>query len=180
MAKPKNTYKCTACGNIVMRWAGQCPHCSEWNTIEEYIEPIGTPAKVAAEKAKNRTVNTLKLKDVSVKDDPRIITGITEFDRVVGCGLVVDSLTIITGAPGSGKSSVLSTISDKMLSLGKTVVYASGEESASQIKARADRLKLKNIGEMYISDERFTNNIDKYGKGTAEFVHIAIKNYCKK
>ena len=152
MAKPKNQYKCTACGNIVMRWAGQCPHCSEWNTIEEYIEPIGTPAKIAAAKAQSRSVAAVRLRDVQALETNRIITGITEFDRVAGGGLVNDSMTIIAGVPGVGKSTVLLSIASAVLALGKTVVYASGEESASQIKSRAERLNLEYIDDMYISD----------------------------
>jgi DNA repair protein RadA/Sms len=152
MAKQKTTYKCTSCGNIVMRWAGQCPHCSAWNTIEEYIEPVGTPAKVAAAKAQTRNVNAVRLRDVQAQETNRIVTGIAEFDRVVGGGLVNDSMTIIAGAPGIGKSSVLIGLCDKLLSLGKTVVYASGEESASQIKSRAERLNLSHSDDMYISD----------------------------
>ena len=159
VAKQKNTYKCTSCGNIVSRWAGQCPNCREWNTIEEYVEPIGTPAKVAAAKAQNYMVNAVKLMDVKVQENSRIITGNNEFDRVVGGGLVDDSMTIIAGAPGIGKSSLLLNIANLMLSLGKTVVYASGEESASQIKSRADRLKLDYIEDLYISDTTCMNDV---------------------
>lgn len=145
MAKPKIQYKCTACGNAVARWSGQCPHCSEWNTIEEYIEPIGTPAKVAAAKAQARSVNTVRLRDVQAQETNRIVTGITEFDRVVGGGLVNDSMTIIAGTPGVGKSTTILALCDKMLAIGKTVVYASGKESASQIKSRAERLRLTTL-----------------------------------
>lgn len=152
MAKQKTLYRCASCKNTVSKWSGQCPHCSEWNTIEEYIEPVGTPAKIAASKAQARKIDIVKLKDVRIQDEQRIITGISEFDRVVGGGLVTDSLTIIAGAPGSGKSTTLAHLCQKMISLGKTVVYASGEESASQIKARAERLRLEHIGELYISD----------------------------
>lgn len=159
MAKQKTTYKCTACGNIVMRWSGQCPHCSEWNTIEEYVEPIGTPAKVAAARAQTANVAAIKLKDVKAQETNRIITGITEFDRVVGGGLVNDSMTILAGCPGIGKSTILCTLVDRLLSLGKTVVYASGEESASQIKARSERLQLSHIDDMYISDTTCMNDV---------------------
>ena len=159
MAKPKTTYKCTACGGVVTRWSGQCPHCSEWNTIEEYVEPIGTPAKVAAVKAQKANVTALKLRDVKAQETNRIITEVSEFDRVVGGGLVNDSMTIIAGVPGCGKSTILLLICDKMLSLGKTVVYASGEESASQIKARSERLQLSHIDDMYISDTTCMNDV---------------------
>ena len=143
MAKQKTIYKCTACGNTVTRWAGQCPHCSAWNTIEEYIEPVGPATKQAVAKAATRTINAVRLGEVQKQETSRIITGVTEFDRVVGGGLVNDSMTIIAGAPGIGKSSLLLNLANTMLSLGKTVVYASGEESAAQIKSRAERLNLK-------------------------------------
>lgn len=159
MAKAKTTYKCTACGNLVTRWAGQCPHCHEWNTIEEYVEPVGTPAKVAAAKAITANVNALRLKDVKAQETNRIKTGIDEFDRVVGGGLVNDSMTILAGVPGIGKSTVLLALCEKFLALGKTVVYASGEESASQIKSRSERLKLSCIDDMYISDTTCMNDV---------------------
>lgn len=159
MAKAKNTYKCTSCGSIVTRWSGQCPHCAEWNTIEEYIDPVGTPAKIAAARAQMRNVNAVRLRDVHAQETNRIVTGIAEFDRVVGGGLVNDSMTIIAGCPGCGKSTTLIMLCDKLLSLGKTVVYASGEESASQIKSRAKRLNLTNIDDMYISDTTCMNDV---------------------
>jgi DNA repair protein RadA/Sms len=152
MAKQKTQYKCSSCGGIVARWSGQCPYCSEWNTIEECIEAVGTPAKVAAAKAQTRNINIVKLGDVKTQEANRIVTGIAEFDRVVGGGLVNDSMTIIAGCPGCGKSTTLIALADRMLAMGKTVVYASGEESASQIKSRAERLELENIDDMYISD----------------------------
>ena len=152
MAKQKTTYKCTACGNVVTRWAGQCPHCSAWNTIEEYIEPVGPATKQAVAKAATRTINAVRLGEVQKQETSRIITGITEFDRVAGGGLVNDSITILAGVPGIGKSTVLLSLCQAMLALGKTVVYASGEESAAQIKSRAERLNLKDIDDMYISD----------------------------
>lgn len=152
MAKPKSYHKCKECGYTTPKWVGQCPGCLEWNTMEEVVETVGTPAQKAAAKAQNRNINITRLRDVVAQETNRINTGITEFDRVVGGGLVQDSMTILAGVPGVGKSTVLLSICDAMLALGKIVVYASGEESAAQIKSRAERLKLNHIDNMYISD----------------------------
>lgn len=158
MAKPKKMHKCTNCGYTTTKWVGQCPSCKEWSTLEEYIEPVGTPASVAA-RTISSPVTAVKLKQVSAQETTRIITGISEFDRVVGGGLVNDSMTILAGCPGVGKSTVLLRIAEALLALGKTVVYASGEESASQLKARADRLKLEHIDELYVSDTTCMNDV---------------------
>ena len=143
----KTKYKCSSCGAILSKWAGKCPKCGEWNTIEE--EKIDNNKKI---NPTSKVINPVTLKDVKTHANDRIVTGINEFDRVVGGGLVDDSITIFVGSPGIGKSTTVLSICDKMISLGKTVVYASGEESASQIKSRAQRMDLKNIGDVYISD----------------------------
>ena len=158
MAKSKTMYKCSNCGATFAKWAGQCSSCGSWNTLEDYVEPVGGSAVIAA-KNQNRTVKAYQLKDIQTQTSHRIITGISEFDRVVGGGLVDDSMTILAGVPGVGKSTVLLALANKMLTLGKTVVYASGEESASQIKSRADRLKLKNIDDLYILDTTCMNDV---------------------
>lgn len=148
MAKVKTVYRCSACGATTTKWAGQCPTCKEWNTIEEST-PVATSN---VKRGISSTVTPVRLKDVSTEENTRIITGISEFDRVVGGGLVNDSMTIFAGCPGIGKSTTLLSICDRMLAIGKTVVYASGEESASQIKSRAERLELNHIDDLYISD----------------------------
>lgn len=158
MAKAKNMYKCNSCNAVVAKWTGQCPNCKEWNTLEDYIEPVGTPATIAG-KTQNRTVNAVRLGDVQAQKTNRIKTGTSEFDRVLGGGLVPDSMIVLAGVPGAGKSTLLLDICNKMLALGKTVVYASGEESAAQIKARADRLKLKYVDDLYISDTTCMNDV---------------------
>ena len=158
MAKSKTMYKCSSCGATFAKWAGQCSGCGSWNTLEDYVEPVGGSAIIAA-KNQNKTVKAYQLKDIQTQTSHRIITGISEFDRVVGGGLVDDSMTILAGVPGVGKSTVLLALAERMLTLGKTVVYASGEESASQIKSRADRLKLKNIDDLYIMDTTCMNDV---------------------
>ena len=155
MAKEKITYVCSACGHTEPRWMGKCPKCEEWNTMEE-TKPISkAPGRTSSS---NITVQSgRKIKDVTCDKDERIITGISEFDRVAGGGLVRDSITILSAPPGTGKSTLSIMLADKMLELGLKVLYASGEESASQIKSRATRLKLKHIDEMYIADQ---SNLD--------------------
>ena len=80
MAKPKTYHQCKECGYTTPRWVGQCPGCLEWNTMEEVVETVGTPAQKAAAKAQNRNINMTRLRDVVAQETNRINTGITEFD----------------------------------------------------------------------------------------------------
>lgn len=148
MAKEKKVFMCSKCGFQLSKWAGKCPECGEWNTIEEKILQ---PAKSVLTSSTSFESGH-KLKDVSKTDLSRIITGIEEFDRVMGGGLVPDSLNLLAAPPGCGKSTLSIMVADKILKAGYNVLYASGEESASQIKNRADRLKLQYTDEMYIVD----------------------------
>lgn len=153
MAKDKTIYVCSNCGCTTVRWAGRCSQCGEWNTLEEKTETkslSSTGSKISLTSGK-------KLKDVSSEKEERIKTGISEFDRVVGGGLVTDSFLLLSAPPGCGKSTLSIQVADKMIEKGYKVLYASGEESASQIKNRAKRLGLKYTDEMYISDN---SNLD--------------------
>ena len=140
MAKPKTIYLCTECGGQVSKWQGQCPHCGAWNTLVESV------AEVAAS-GKNRfsalaaTGKVQKLAEVEAAEVPRTPTGIVEFDRVLGGGLVQGAVVLIGGDPGIGKSTLLlQTLAH--LSSHKRVLYVSGEESTQQIALRAKRLVL--------------------------------------
>jgi DNA repair protein RadA/Sms len=150
MPKNKVQYKCSSCGNIVSKWMGQCSACKEWNTLEEYIAPTNAIVNKKAPNISNS--KPLQMKQVTINQNNRIFTGIDEFDRVVGGGLVDDSITILAAPPGTGKSTLCISLCDQMVKLGKTVVYASGEESASQLKARAERLNLSNSDDIYVSE----------------------------
>ena len=153
MAKNKTVYVCSACGHITSRWAGKCASCGEWNTYEEQIE-----TNVKSSITSTVTVTSgRKLKDIMVTEDDRIIIGISELDRVFGGGLVSDSFNLISAPPGCGKSTLAIQLADKMIEKGYKVLYASGEESSSQIKNRAARLKLEHTDEMYITDN---SNLD--------------------
>lgn len=148
MAKEKSVYICNSCGHQMSKWAGRCPACSSWNTIEEKIVQPTKSVMVSS----NSFQSGSRLRDVRKADVKRIVTGIEEFDRVMGGGMVPDSLNLLCAPPGCGKSTLSIMVADKMLGLGYNVLYASGEESASQIKNRADRLQLKYTDDMYIVD----------------------------
>ena len=148
MAKKKATtvYKCAECGYTQPRWLGRCPQCGAWNTLEECIaDPNSTAAAFgggAAEKAK-----PVPLASVNAQENARLVTGIAEFDRVLGGGATKRSAVLIGGEPGIGKSTLMlqtaAAISRGCAESGGTrVLYISGEESANQIKSRADRLRL--------------------------------------
>ena len=134
--KIKTIYKCNNCGYKSPKWAGKCPDCGEWNTFEEAEEPKNG-AKVVKTISKQPVS---RLVDVETGNDLRLKTGITEFDRVMGGGIVKDSVTIITSPPGGGKSTLSLMAAAALAKQGYRVLYASGEESDSQIKNRADRI----------------------------------------
>lgn len=153
MAKEKTVYICTVCGKEYPKWVGKCNECDSWNTIEEKIKsPLNFANKILDSNQHGR-----KLKDVSLSADQRIKTGIEEFDRVLGGGIVADSFNLLSAPPGCGKSTLSLMVADKLAGMGINVLYASGEESASQIKNRANRLKLQNADDIFISD---TSNLD--------------------
>lgn len=137
MAKLKSLYVCSECGYESAKWYGKCPGCGEWNTMSEEI-PVSASSK-GTKKLSVSVQPVLKLNDITGDVEKRISTGINEFDRVLGGGIVQGSLVLIGGDPGIGKSTILLQICEH---LGKTcdVLYVSGEESANQIKLRANRL----------------------------------------
>ena len=145
MAKSKiksTLYKCTECGSAQSRWLGRCPQCGEWNTLEEAIyDPNSSSAAFgnpAAEKIK-----PVPLSNVSALENSRLKTGIMEFDRVLGGGAMRRSAVLIGGEPGIGKSTLLiQSCAEIQKTAGGKILYVSGEESAGQIKSRADRLNL--------------------------------------
>lgn len=134
--KIKTVYKCSNCGYRSPKWAGKCPDCGEWNTLEE-TEETKSGAKMAKMTSKQPVS---RLAEVETGNDQRLLTGITEFDRVMGGGIVRDSVTIITSPPGGGKSTLSLMAASALAKQGHRVLYASGEESDSQIKNRADRI----------------------------------------
>ena len=150
MMKLKSIYVCTACRAEHPKWSGQCAKCHAWNTLAEDVINVGKTEKKKSAAIPVRpsvTVGDLKIKE------KRVPVGIGELDRVLGGGFMEDSLVLLAGDPGIGKSTLTLQICDKMAELGKKVLYFSGEESVGQIASRANRLKLKNeIGLINLND----------------------------
>jgi DNA repair protein RadA/Sms len=136
MAKVKTVYSCTECGGQTLKWQGQCPHCTAWNTLVETIaeKSAGSRYQSLAEASKLQ-----KLVDVEAREEPRRSTGIDELDRVLGGGLVEGAVVLIGGDPGIGKSTLLLQALG-ILAGSCNAIYVSGEESAQQIALRARRL----------------------------------------
>lgn len=140
MAKQSTVFVCSNCGNESSKWFGKCPACNEWNTC--YEEKLTTKLGGGKSNSK-RAASPVKLNEVKKQDIVRTSTGFAELDRVLGGGLVKGALTLVGGEPGIGKSTLILQICDKVKGEGK-VLYISGEESADQIKIRADRLGINN------------------------------------
>jgi len=138
VAKAKTVYSCTECGGQVSKWQGQCPHCQAWNTLVESIAEASAPKRFSGLAAPSQIV---MLSDVEAAEESRLATGISEFDRVLGGGLVPGAVILIGGDPGIGKSTLLLQALCRM-SAQHPVLYVSGEESAAQVALRAKRLSL--------------------------------------
>lgn len=136
MAKVKNVFFCQSCGYESPKWLGRCPGCGEWNSFAE--EKITVSKKTDLKLGSSKIQRPVKLSEIETLDEPRIIMPSSELNRVLGGGLVAGSLTLIGGEPGIGKSTLLL---QNILSIrNKRILYVSGEESATQLKLRADRL----------------------------------------
>ena len=142
MPKPRKRYVCQACGSVSPRWQGQCADCSEWNSLVEDSGNVVTPFAAKHDlRTGGRAVQLVGL-DAEVALPPRMPTGIAEFDRAIGGGLVAGSATLIGGDPGIGKSTLLLQAAALMSQQGRAVAYISGEEAADQVRLRARRLGL--------------------------------------
>ena len=158
MAKIKTVYICRDCGYETPKWLGKCPDCNNWNTFEEeVVQAKSTSKTVTATRTPKKVAK--KLTEVTSSKSDRIVTGINEFDRVMGGGIVKDSITIITARPGAGKSTLLLQVADCIAKKGHKVIYASGEESDSQIKNRADRILEKINDNIWVLQETNLDNV---------------------
>lgn len=150
-AKSKIIYQCSECGYESAKWAGKCPECGAWNSMQEMVrEPVSSQRSAVV-----RTAGTLSravpISEISTEDEHRYHTGLSELDRVLGGGIVKGSLVLISGDPGIGKSTLLLQICEY---LGKDlqIFYVSGEESARQIKLRAARLGVQSPNLMILTE----------------------------
>jgi len=159
MAKPKSVYRCTECGHEHPKWVGRCEACGAWNAVAE--EPAGTAVRRKGGKASGRNlpsyrrtaVPPARLRDINAESLTRWQTGLPEFDFVLGGGIVPGSMTLIGGEPGIGKSTLLLQAAARLEGTGRTVLYASGEESPDQIRLRADRLTNEDAGPVHVLGE---------------------------
>ena len=141
MAKAKTVYRCAECGAEFPKWAGRCESCQAWNTLgEEIVSPVVTSKRTAARLEPGHAVATVKLGRVTAADTPRWTTKLNEFDFVLGGGLVPGSMVLVGGEPGIGKSTLLLQVAARLETAGLSTLYVSGEESALQVRLRADRL----------------------------------------
>ncbi len=131
----KTIFACSECGYQTVRWLGKCPDCGGWNTLlEEFTSKEG--------RVVSGLITPEKIHQIEVEKVSRVATGIGEFDRVTGGGIVHGTLALMAGEPGIGKSTLLLSIAGKLSGLGKKVLYISAEESKTQVKLRAERIEI--------------------------------------
>jgi DNA repair protein RadA/Sms len=139
--KPKILFVCQECGSQQQKWLGRCPDCGAWNTlVEERAAAPGGAAPGAARYALASAGSARRYADIDLVAAARLPSGVAEFDRVLGGGIVPGSLVLLGGEPGIGKSTLLLQVAARFASQGGPVLYASGEESEHQIKSRGERL----------------------------------------
>ncbi|TFB14754.1 DNA repair protein RadA [Filobacillus milosensis] len=157
MAKTKTVYFCQECGYESPKWMGRCPACHQWNTmVEEKVRPAKSNKHSLGSVSSERKSKPSSINKITTQKEKRIETGMTEFNRVLGGGIVPGSLVLIGGDPGIGKSTLLLQVSSQLAAKQLEVLYISGEESEKQTKLRADRLGISEE-ELFIMAE---TNID--------------------
>ena len=144
MKKPETIFACQNCGHQSRKWLGKCPECGEWNSLVEERERTAKKG-LTRSGFKLRDVTAIAYSEIESQDETRISSGVTEFDRVLGGGLVPGTLVLIGGDPGIGKSTLMLQVADRLSSngAGNAVLYVSGEESERQIKLRGERLRIE-------------------------------------
>lgn len=158
MAKVKTQFLCSECGYVSPKFLGRCPNCGRWNTLVE--ERISEPKNERKSRVsfEGKSSKPQLISEVKMHEEPRFKTGMEELNRVLGGGVVDGSLVLIGGDPGIGKSTLLLQLSGQLAATDRDVLYVSGEESASQIKMRAERLQV-NSERFYLYPETDMSNI---------------------
>jgi len=164
--KIKSSFVCQNCGYVASKWIGKCPDCGEWNSLAEERMPIPSASGVVSRGLAGST--PVSFDAVASQEQSRFSSGIAEFDRVLGGGIVAGSLVLIGGDPGIGKSTLLLQVSDRLQQNNSTVLYISGEESEKQIKMRGDRLGIRAAKLFLLTEtclERILESIDQLSPG---------------
>ena len=168
MSKIMTKYVCQSCGYMSPRWTGKCPNCNEWNT---FVEEAPTPAKIARKSGGVASkIEPVALNDVSGFEDVRFKTGIVEFDRVLGGGLVCGSVVLLGGDPGIGKSTMMMQVALKLRD--KVILYVTGEESLKQIKLRAERLGTESNSVLLLPETNLEMIADVIERGNPDIVIV--------
>ena len=155
MAKEKVIWSCQECGTKQAKWTGSCSACNQWNTFVEEVDVVETKKRF---EATSTTVSKpMRIKEVTTDETSRIKTNMGEFDRLLGGGLVVGSLSLVAGDPGIGKSTLMLQISQALAHQGLTVLYICGEESVQQTTLRARRLKTVSDNLLLFSETNFSH-----------------------
>lgn len=169
--KARSVWYCSSCGHKQARWSGQCPSCSQWNTLHEEIEQPSGPRSISALGPKKWT-SPVRLSEVESKPLHRYQTCFSEFDKAIGGGIVPGSLTLIGGDPGIGKSTLCLHLSHSIATDQQTVLYISGEESLEQIAMRSKRLGLRNDAVLFSNETEVHAIIKWLAESRPQFVII--------
>ena len=163
MVKHKNEFVCSNCNASFSKWSGRCENCGEWNTLEENfaaVEENGNKSLASRSRISGKALEYSGIKDILPSDDKaRLATGFKDLDTVLGGGILQGSVSLLTGQPGIGKSTLLMQICAE-ISRGRRVLYVSGEESAGQVKMRAERLGADS-DELFFAASTSANDIAK-------------------
>src|ERR1043166_4040646 len=153
MARARSVYRCAQCGHDHPKWVGRCEACGEWNTVAE--EPMLAARRPDARTQRRKDAKGSAPRPLADVEEARLVrwtTGIPEFDRVLGGGIVPGSMALIGGEPGIGKSTLLLQVAHLLARMGGAVLYVSGEESERQIKLRGERLGISG-GALFLMGE---------------------------
>ena len=169
--KIKTVFRCQECGHTSAKWLGRCPDCDAWNTIIEEKE-TSLASTLNIRNLTDFSSEVSKLDEISVENYDRHKTGISEFDRILGGGVVPGSVVLLGGAPGIGKSTLMLQVSAVLASKSLKTLYVSGEESLSQVKSRADRLKIQSDNLYIVSETNLENILEDINKTDPKIVII--------
>jgi DNA repair protein RadA/Sms len=168
MGKPKTRYVCQQCGAASPKWLGRCPECNEWDTmIEESTVPPAEQRRPSLLRAHPEPITK-----VQVSPEPRILSGLSEFDRVLGGGAVLGSAVLIGGDPGIGKSTLLLQVCASVAAQGRRVLYVSSEESVAQTKLRAQRLEVASDNVLVVAETNLEQILGHIEAAQAQFVVV--------
>ncbi len=171
--RAKMAGRCTACGAEMAKWVGRCPECNEWGSVVE-IEVVKAPVGATPRRGLLTTpsIGAVPIADIDPNGAPKVPTGVPEFDRVLGGGLVAGSVTLVGGEPGMGKSTLMLQALGAMAKAGKTVFLVSAEESIEQIRIRADRLGTLDRGLSVVAETNLASIVALVGQITPDVLVV--------